>query len=354
MQPLTRIQPLTRRLGTLIDSLEGTGTAPRSERDAARTDRRWGFAGIAAALVVLAAVGIVYVADLGTSTYTADLADAGSVHPGDPVRVAGITVGKVRSLQLRADRATMTFSVNKDVFVGAQSTLAARMLTVVGGHYVALTPAGTKPLGHNTIPMDHVVLPYSLPQLFQDAIAPIDQVDGDVLRRNLAALQDSITQSPQAIGHAVTATKTIADLLNRQNADISSALSVADQYVSALDDSKQVLISLIRNLGILVTLIEQNKFQVSRELDYLASTVSRLVPVGQQWKSTLEPMAQPVADAIPRLHEIGDKLGTLLDGLRAFGQRLQPLVGDQGLTIDQSGTTVQATAPCIPVPGRSC
>ncbi|WP_309234921.1 MlaD family protein [Nocardia sp. XZ_19_385] len=349
------MQPLITAASGLLERLSGNSAVPQSEPAAARSDLRWGLAGVVLVLIMLAGVGVVYVADTEQRTYTADLADAGSVRPGDSVRVAGVTVGKVRSLALGSDRATMTFTVDDEVFVGAQSTLDVRMLTVVGGHYVALIPAGSKPLGHTTIPMDRVVLPYSLPQVFQDAIAPIRKVDGDVLRRDFAALQNSIDKSPHGIGQALTAAGTIVDILDRQNADISRALTVADEYLSAIDTNKDVIIRLIRTLGVLITLVENNKFQVAKQLDLLASTVQRVVPLGQAWQSTLKPMAQPLAESIPKLTEIGTRLGELLESLREFGARLQPLVTPQGgVSIDQSGTTITAPALCVPVPGRTC
>ncbi|WP_405166487.1 MlaD family protein [Nocardia sp. NBC_01499] len=124
---------------------------------------RWGFAGLLGVVVVAAAFGLVYVADGDAATYTAQLSDAGATRVGDEVRVAGMTVGTVKSLSLLADRVEMTLTVDNDVFVGAQSTIDIRMLTIVGGHYVALHPAGTRPLGSAKIPSDHVTLPYNLP-----------------------------------------------------------------------------------------------------------------------------------------------------------------------------------------------
>ncbi|MFI6998214.1 MlaD family protein [Nocardia sp. NPDC050175] len=350
---------MIRRLRTgvrsLLGQIAGTDTVPRNDRDAARSDLRWGTTGIVAVVVVLAALGIVYTTDLGVRTYTADLTDAGSVRAGDPVRIAGITVGKVRSLTLKSDRVALDFTVDRTIFVGAQTTLDIRMLTVVGGHYVALTPAGAQPLGRKTIPADHVTLPYSLPRAFQDAITPIRNMDGDVLRRNFAALADSIDKSPNGIGQALTAATTIVGILDKQSADISRALTVAEDYVSAIETNKRLVVRMVRTLGILITLIENNKLHVGKQLDLLASVVERVVPVGQAWQSTLKPMAQPLADLIPRLSDISTRLGELLEGLRAFGARFQPLITAQdGVAVDQSDITITAPALCIPVPGRTC
>src|SRR5690606_24521898 len=138
---------------------------------------RWGIGGICAAVLLLVAIGVVYVT--GTSaqhTYVAELSQAGSVRPGDDVRLAGIPVGKVRSLTLLADRVRMEFTVSAEAFLGDATTLDIRMLTFVGGYYVAVLPAGAEPLGERVIPRERVIVPYNLTQAFQDAVDPVRRI----------------------------------------------------------------------------------------------------------------------------------------------------------------------------------
>ena len=149
-----------------------------TEKQSARAQLRLGVLGAVLVAAALIATGVLYVLPLSTSTYTAELAEAGSVKVGDDVRVAGVPVGTVTSIDLHSTSVTMTFTVDNDVFVGDQTTLDIRMLTIVGGHYVAASPAGTEPLGDNVIPPDRVRLPYNLAQAFQDAAQPIRDVDG--------------------------------------------------------------------------------------------------------------------------------------------------------------------------------
>ncbi|MFD6106749.1 MlaD family protein, partial [Nocardia salmonicida] len=76
---------------------------------------RWGIAGMCAAVLLLVAIGAVYVT--GTTaerTYSAEMTQAGSVRTGDDVRLAGIPVGKVTALTLLPDRVRMEFTVAED------------------------------------------------------------------------------------------------------------------------------------------------------------------------------------------------------------------------------------------------
>ena len=309
-----------------------------------------------AAVLLLVAIGAVYVT--GTTaerTYSAEMAQAGSVRTGDDVRLAGIPVGKVTALTLLPDRVRMEFTVAEDAFLGDQTTLDIRMLTFVGGYYLAVLPAGTKPLGAAVIPMERVIVPYNLTKAFQDAVEPVRRIDGSVFRQDLAALSTAIDKSPDAVRSTVRAAGDVVAILDEQNADISRALSIADEYLTALDANADVLADLVITLGTLEQIIQTNKVQVAESLYDLAVILQDLTPLGRAWDASIKERAQPLADAIPALEQLGGRLGALLDAVRAFEQRLLPLMpAGGGVSVDQSGATIQLPAVCVPLPGGGC
>lgn len=309
-----------------------------------------------AAVLLLIAIGAVYVT--GTTaerTYSAEMAQAGSIRTGDDVRLAGIPVGKVTALTLLPDRVRMEFTVAEDAFLGDQTTLDIRMLTFVGGYYLAVLPAGTKPLGAAVIPMERVIVPYNLTKAFQDAVEPVRRIDGSVFRQDLAALSTAIDKSPDAVRSTVRAAGDVVAILDEQNADISRALSIADEYLTALDANADVLADLVITLGTLEQIIQTNKVQVAESLYDLAVILQDLTPLGRAWDASIKERAQPLADAIPALEQLGARLGALLESVRAFEQRLLPLMpAGGGVSVDQSGATIQLPALCVPLPGGGC
>ncbi|WP_067814540.1 MlaD family protein [Nocardia inohanensis] len=307
-------------------------------------------------IVLVVAIGVVYVT--GTTparTYRAEMTQAGAIRAGDDVRVAGIPVGKVTSLTLLADRVRMEFTTEAAVFVGDQTVLDIRMLTVVGGYYVALRPAGAAALGSGVIPKERVMLPYNLTQAFQDAAQPVREIDGNTLRQNLAVLAASIDKSPEAIRATVRAASDLVALLEKQNADISRSLSFADEYLTALRRNADVLATLVTRLGTLSNLIRNNKTQVAAALNDLAVVLQDLAPLGTAWDNGLKERAQPLADAIPQLSQLDSRLGELLDAVRALETELLPLLpAGGGITVDQSAATVSVPSICVPVPEGGC
>ncbi|MEV0062140.1 MlaD family protein [Nocardia sp. NPDC050718] len=323
----------------------GVATAPRN------TDLRWGLGGLCAVVVLVAAVGVVSLT--GTTrerTYRAELSQAGTIRTGDDVRIAGIPVGKVKSLTLLPDRVRMEFTADYDAFLGDQTVLDIRMLTVVGGYYLAVEPAGTKPLGAGVIPPERVIIPYNLTQAFQDAVEPVRAIDGAVLRQNLAQLSTSLNQSPESIRAVVGAASDLVGLMERQNSEVSRTLSLADEYLTAMRENSAVLAKLLTTLGTMVNIIANHKVVVAQALNDLAVVLSDIAPLGRAWDNGVKERARTLADAIPPLTQLEARLGELLEALRTMHRQLLPLLPPGGgITVDQS-----AAAICVPVPGGTC
>ncbi|NNH72777.1 MCE family protein [Nocardia uniformis] len=340
------------RLRQAIDFVLGTD---RHEA-AARKRQLWlGIAGMVAAAVLIAASAIIYFLPIGKSTYTAALTEATSAQVGDEIRIAGIAVGTVRSLALHEDSVTMTFTVDRQVFIGAQSTLEIRMLTAVGGHYVSLVPAGDNPLGGTTIPADHVKLPYNLAQAVQDAERPLAAIDGDTLRRNMAALTSALEQNPDSIRDMADAMATFVDLVNRQNNDVSRALDVADEYLTLLGQSRHVIGAMLSKIGLMETVVLNRRAEVLAVLQVVSELLSRIAAIEPAWTIRLQPLAHKLIEAWPQLEQLGNRLGGVADTIGQLNTRLQELAtASGGVTIDQSTQLISATAVCVPVPGKGC
>jgi phospholipid/cholesterol/gamma-HCH transport system substrate-binding protein len=229
------------------------------------------------------------------------------------------------------------------------------MLTIVGGYYVAAAPAGTRPLGSAVIPEQRVRLPYNLTQVFQDAVRPVRDIDGNLFRQNLAALAASMGRNPDALHAVVGAANDLVAIMNKQNADISHTLSIADEYLTALNANSGVLRQLVTTLQGLENIIQNNKTQVRQALDDLATVLGDLTPLGRVWDETLKQRAAPLAAAIPQLQQLSGSLGRLLDSLQTLEQRLQPyLPTGGGVSVDQSAATIPPPGVCVPVPGGGC
>ncbi|MBF5000519.1 MCE family protein [Nocardia sp. BSTN01] len=341
--------PLSRR-GKRSKQTDG-----RTGKDSGTRHLRLGIAGAVALVLVLLATGLVYVIPVGKSTYSADLTEAQSITTGSEVRIAGITVGKVTGLTLLPDRVRMRFTVGHNIFVGNRTTLDIRMLTVVGGHYVALTSAGDSPLGSTPIPADRVRLPYSLVRSLQDAATPISQVDAGTLRENLTAMQTSLAKSPDALRDMGRALQTLTSVLDRQRADVSRGLDVADEFLGALDKNRSLVGTFVRKMGRLETQGLAKKAEITEALHITGELLSRIAAIEPTWREALQPVAHKLTEAAPQMQQLIGKLDQSLAALQSLRDRLTAdLAPTGGLSVDHSNAEIVAPGICIPTAGRRC
>ncbi|WP_435592264.1 MlaD family protein [Nocardia sp. bgisy118] len=313
---------------------------------------RLGILGALFVAALLLATAVIYLVPLGKTGYTADLAEANSVKVGDQVRLAGITVGSVTALELGETKVRMTFTVDRDVFLGDATSLEIRMLTAVGGHYVAVFPAGERALGSRPIPPDRVRLPYSLVRILQDAAAPVAQVDGETLRQNLAALQHSLDTSPDALRQMGAAMQSFVDILRGQNLEVSRALAVLDEYVRAIDVNKSLIGTFVREVGTLMTVGLGKRAEIESALTVAASLLSRIAAIEPSWREVLAPLAGKLRELLPQLEQLAAQLDVAIPQWQRLREQLVAMTASEdGVVIDQSALTATV---CIPLPGWEC
>ncbi|WP_063007726.1 MlaD family protein [Nocardia kruczakiae] len=323
--------------------------------DSRRREVRLGLLGLALVVVLLAAAVVTYELPLGKHTYHADLSEAGALTVGDSVRVAGIPVGTVRGLDLLADRVRLSFTVDENVFVGDATTLDVRMLTAIGGHYLAVLPAGRKPLGNTVIPADRVRLPYSLMQVFQDAAHPIGDIDGDTLRTNFAALASAVPNSPDAVRRLGQAVDSLVNIMNSQRDDISQALKVADMYLTAMDRNKEQAFHLISSLRRVEDTVFAKHHEIIAGLTITDRLLARLTALRPVWDSSLKPLVDEIAGIVPQLRRFGADTGASLAAVQQTLERLNQLISPQGtVAVDRSAQVVDGGPICVPLPGAGC
>jgi len=347
---MQRVIDAMRRMASLVP-----GRGRLDEKGDQRRQLVLGIAGLMAVVIAAVASGVIYLVPIGKSTYTAEVGDAGSIKTGDEVRVAGIPVGDVRSVQLQDDSVKVTFTVDREVFVGSQTTLEVRLLTPVGGHYITVFPAGTTALGATPIPADRVKLPYNLGQAVQDAVRPIQTIDGDTLRKNFNALAGALENQPDSIRNMGDAISSVVGVLNRQNADVRRSLDVADEYLAMLARSRKIIGEMLTKIGVMETTILSRRADVLDTLRVVNELLARVAALEPNWRQQLQPLTDALLQAWPQWRELADRLAGLGDSLNRVWNRVEGYVGKTGeITIDQSGQGVSPASVCIPMPGRAC
>ncbi|MCL4475532.1 MAG: outer membrane lipid asymmetry maintenance protein MlaD [Nitrospirae bacterium] len=83
---------------------------------------------------------------IGGEYYTlyADFAKAGGIKPGSGVEIAGVEVGRVKSIRLDKDYAALVgLEINSDVKIQEDAIASIKTKGLIGERYVEITPGGS-------------------------------------------------------------------------------------------------------------------------------------------------------------------------------------------------------------------
>ena len=317
-----------------------------------RSPMVWGLVTVALTMIVTLVVGWVYISPPHRQLVAFYTDDAASVRGGDSVRVAGIDVGTVKNVSIEPQRVRVQLSVKADVFIGDQTQVEVRMLTVVGGYFVTLVPLGDHALGRDTIPMDRVTLPYSLIRTLSDATKITDQVAARPINESLNQLQQGLTGSnTEVLAKLLQAGNAVSEVMERQRGQLTSILNVSNEYIEQLNGNRELLEYMISRVAILEeTLVLYGKgFGATTE--GLGEITQRLAPVGPWYMSHRQDFLDRVRGILGEFQTIADRNGVVVRVLRRVRQRMQSTLDAQN-----AGTPPQllATDLCFPTEGSRC
>ncbi|WP_067814656.1 MCE family protein [Nocardia inohanensis] len=228
---------------------------------------------LAVIAVLVAATTAVTQLHLGQLTFTAEFAQAAGIRGGEQVTVAGVPVGTVERTRLAGDRVVMTMKIRKGVAVGAASTAAIKLTSVLGSREVVIKPAGAGTLPGHRITLDHTTVPYDLQKLLQDSTTTFEQVDAEQFARSMQALAGQLKGTPEVLPEALTNIQNLSRVISERRDQIGGLLRNTARIATILGNQQSSVGALIGQGNSLLREILTRRDAVVRLLD----AASRLV-----------------------------------------------------------------------------
>jgi phospholipid/cholesterol/gamma-HCH transport system substrate-binding protein len=312
----------------------------------------WGVATITLMMTVALVVGWVYISPPNRQYVTFLADDVASVRVGDSVRIAGIDVGEVKRISLEPQHARVQLSVKDGVFVGDQTQVDVRMLTVVGGYFVTLVPLGDRPLGQRPIPVDRVTLPYSLIRTLSDATKITDQVAPRPINESLNEIQQGLTGgNTEILSKILDAGNSVSEVLERQRGQLTSILEMSNEYLQTMNGNRGLVEHLISRVAILEETLVLYSKGFGAALDGLGKILDKIYPVIPFYFSHRQEFLNRVRGILGEVQTIADRNGVVVRVLRRIRGRLQTTLDAQNAGTPQE---LLATDLCFPIEGSRC
>lgn len=188
--------------------------------------------------------------DLSSShSYHAMFTDASDLQSGDPVRIAGVQVGRVQAVQLRgANASEVTFKVDASQPVTQATHVDIEFENLFGEHSLSLAQQGIAPplRPGTTIPESRTKPALDLSDLF-NGFEPLFQ----------ALTPDDINQL----------TANIIGTFQGQSGSLAALVSQAGTLTNNLADHQQVIDSVVDNLTNLLQVVADHNGEVGQLID---------------------------------------------------------------------------------------
>ena len=183
-----------------------------------------------------------------TVTYQAEFSDVTGLLPGNEVRVAGVKVGKVGSVELKGKLADVTLKLDGDRRITDANILQLRYRNLLGERYVAIVegtgsadarkPGSTVPLAQTRNALDLTVLFNGFRPLFQ-ALDPgtvndvafeiIQTLQGEggtieALLRRTASLTSTLADKDAVIGRVIDNLTSVLDTVAKRDVQLNDLI----------------------------------------------------------------------------------------------------------------------------------
>ena len=315
-----------------------------------RNSTVWGAGALVVAVVVALVAAWLYISPPGQKIVTFYTDDAASIRPGDLVRIAGINVGKVSDLELEQDRVRVRAQVDGYAFVGDQSQIEVRMLTVVGGYYVSIASLGDAPLGDSPIPEDRVTMPYSLTTILADSTKITENLEGNPLKESLDQLQQGLTgDNVDSIKSIAEAGNSLMSTMEKQRGQLSTILSFTNEYVDAMNGYRDGLQVLIRKISIAIQTLVIYGTKFGDGIKAFGQVLGQLSPVAYFYRDHRAQFMEKVGRYLDTARMWAEHNGAVIRSLRAVQNKITRVLDAQNAPPELLATDI-----CVPLPENPC
>ena len=278
---------------------------------------------ISIAVLALLLVGAFRAQDLpligGGDTYYANFAEAGGIKVGDEVRIAGVRVGAIDSIELDGDQVRIGFRIKTDSQFGPTSRADLKVKTLLGDMFLAIEPAGSGQMEEGaTIPMERTSSPYDVVEAFEGLATTAEDINTDQLAQSLTTLADLSRNTPEEFRAALDGVSALSSNIAAKNDEINSLLTNLKRVSTVLDARDEDIIELMEDSDVLFRALVARRDAVHRLLVSTTQLSTELTALVQDTREDLRPALEELEEVLDVLNKNEDNLDDTLRLMAPF------------------------------------
>src|SRR5271167_3364091 len=258
-------------------------------------------------------------------SYFGQFTDSGQLNKGDKVRIAGVDVGQVESINIDGDHVVMKFSTGSNT-IGTESRLAIKTDTILGKKVLEIEPRGAQTLRPGgTLPLGQSTTPYQIYDAFFDVTKAATGWNIDTVKQSLHVLSETIDQTYPHLSAALDGVAKFSDTIGKRDEEITHLLAQANQVATILGDRSQQFDRLLVNAKTLIAAFNErgqaidallgNVAAFSQQVKGLINDNPNLNHVLEQLRQVSDILVQRKDDVAAGFTEVGKFLPSLNEAI---------------------------------------
>jgi virulence factor Mce-like protein len=246
-----------------------------------------GLAIVLAGLVVVGAAIAIRNTFFRPTTITAYFPTATAIYPGDDVRVSGMKVGTIASIQPQGTQAKLVMHVDRGIPIPADAKAVIVAQNLVAARYVQLTPAyrasGPTMREGAVIPIDRTAVPVEWDEVkdqlmrLSTELGPNSKVSTPSVARFIDSAADALGGgNGEKLRQTLAQLSGVARIFANGSGNLVDIIKNLQTFVSALRDSNVQIVQFDNRLATLTSVLNDNKSDLDAALTDLSSAVGEV------------------------------------------------------------------------------
>ena len=255
-------------------------------------------------------------------TLTAEFSDVTGLSKGDDIKLAGVKVGQVSSIEVDDQKAVVRMSVDEDVKVPVDSEAAVRWRNLLGQRVLYLYPGEADEMLDDDAEVVRTRSVVDIGALINELGGVVTAVEPAQLNELMQAVEASLDGNEDRIGALLDSAGSLLETLSARDETIGNLLEDFDTVSGALADRDQQIRSMIENLALLTETFADNENLLDSTLVQLAEYSGNLDGLLTDNEAQLKSIVSNLAIVTDT---VTDKIDTVEAQLANFPSALQAL-----------------------------
>jgi virulence factor Mce-like protein len=321
-----------------------------------------------AVLLIAGAAVVVRNIFFGPRTISAYFTTATAIYPGDQVRVSGVKVGTIKSIEPAGKQAKMVLNVDHGTPIPADAKAVIVTQSLVAARYVQLTPAyrasgpvmadgAVIPVERTAVPIEWDEVKTQLMRLSTD-LGPNNKVPTPSIARFVDSAANALHGNGDKLRQTLAQLSGVGRTLANGSGNIVDIIKNLQTFVTALRDSNVQIVQFNDRLASLTSVVNDSKSDLDAALTDLSTAVGEVQRFIAETRDQTSEQVYRLSNAIQPLVDQHMALENILHGapnalsnfFNDYNADTGTIVGGFGI-MDFANPTQSGLIVPLPVPG---